>query len=53
MTQMSIQLKQLDFLHSITSAGQKFHVTSEPPVIVLIKGEGDLYAGVTNMFKGP
>jgi len=48
MTQMSIQLKQLDFLHSITTAGQRFQVTSEPPVIVVNKGEGDLYAGVTN-----
>ena len=49
MTQMSVKLKQLDFLHSISASGMHvFQVSSEPPVICFNKGEGDLYAGVTN-----
>jgi len=48
MTQMSAQMQQLDFMHSIDSQAS-FTVTSSPPIISLNRDSKELYAGVENL----
>jgi len=45
MTQMSAQMQQMDFLHSVGSKAF-FTVTSSPPIISLNRESKELYAGV-------
>ena len=45
---MSLHMKQLNLLQNIPLPAPAFTVTTEEPVIILNKGEGELYAGIEN-----
>jgi len=46
MTQMSSQMRQVDFIHPIGQSQSSFTVTSSPPIISLNRDSKELYAGV-------
>jgi len=48
LNQMSLHMKQLNLLQNIPLPTPAFTVTTEEPVIILNKGEGELYAGIEN-----
>lgn len=45
---MSILVKQLNLLQNLPAPAPSFTVATEPPVILLTKAEGELYAGIQN-----
>ena len=49
--QMSLQLKQLNLLENLPLPASSFAVTTEQPVILLNKGEGELFAGIENKVR--
>ena len=48
---MSIHYKQLNLLQNIPSPAPSFGVTTDTPVILLNKGEGELFAGIENKVR--
>jgi len=48
LSQLSIHVKQLNLLQNLASPNPSYTVSTEPPVILLNKGEGQLFAGREN-----
>ena len=45
---MSIHIKQMNLLQNIPPPVPTFTISTDPPLIMLNKGEGELFAGIEN-----